>query len=969
MHRLMNILLWLAAIAALTAASGCSTRKNSAANRQYQAFITRYNILFNGDEHYRQTLADMERSYDDDFTRMLPVHPAEARRDPKAPQPQGDFGRSIEKAQKAIRVRSIKKKPRRQAGRRSDPEYRKWMQREEYNPYLHHAWMLLGRSRYMNGEFLPAATTFMYIANHFSWLPQTVAEARIWQARSYLAEGWTGEAEATLGRVRESDLTSGELRHQYALAQAEAAIGRRDWKGASAPLSLAASTAKGAQKTRLTYLLGQVMLAAGDKAGAAEAFRKVEKSSSSAYVMRFNARIRRSETTGLDAMSADALRDELKALARMTRYDRNARYLDQIHYAAGNISMALGDTATAMHSYALAAEKSERRGVDMALARLALGRLYFERADYDHAQPCYAEAVALLPETFEGIRQIRDRSDVLDELAVYSRTVSLNDSLLRLADMPEAERLKVIDGIIERLRLEEQAKAEEEERQRREAEAADNTAAIPGSTSGNASAPSTFTRQSGDGAWYFYNRQAIEAGRAEFRRRWGTRKPEDNWRRSDKATYAGIEPDDDTDSAGHEGDGSGQAASDSTATPKQGAKAASDPHQRAYYLAQIPSDSISRKKAHDAIQEGLFNMGLILKDKLDDYTEARRHWDRLLRQYPDNIYRPELYHNLYLMAARNGDDAEAERWRMLMAGEFADTPLGKAMANPDYLRDLKEMHSRQERLYAEAYEAYLANDNDSVRKAAEYAVAHYPTSRILPKFLFIDALTYATQGDTQEFRSRLKNLVTEYPDADVSPLAAGWLRESLKGRKINSTGSNVRGMIWATRLTSDSAAMADGTADSPAEISFERDEHAPHLVVLAFAVDTVNPNSLLYNVARYNFATFAVRDFDLEPMQFGPLGLLAVKGFADRAEASRYLALLLADPESGLTPEVKPLVISQPDFTRLLGAGLSLDDYLRGGAEEPEGSELSEQSEEIGIIGEAPGDSDSSDNSDNSDNL
>ena len=84
-------------------------------------------------------------------------------------------------------------------------------------------------------------------------------------------------------------------------------------------------------------------------------------------------------------------------------------------------------------------------------------------------------------------------------------------------------------------------------------------------------------------------------------------------------------------------------------------------------------------------------------------------------------------------------------------------------------------------------------------------------------------------------------------------------------------------------------------------------------------------------MARYNFATFAVRDFDLEPMQFGPLGLLAVKGFADRAEASRYLTMMLAYPESGITPEVRPIVISQPDFTRLIGAGLSLDDYLNGG--------------------------------------
>ena len=182
----------------------------------------------------------------------------------------------------------------------------------------------------------------------------------------------------------------------------------------------------------------------------------------------------------------------------------------------------------------------------------------------------------------------------------------------------------------------------------------------------------------------------------------------------------------------------------------------------------------------------------------------------------------------------------------------------------------------------------------------------------------------------------------------MTPLAAGWLRESLKGRKINSSGTNVRGMIWATRLTNDSTMLAAAT-DSLSGISFERDADAPHLVVLAFAVDTINPNILLYNVARYNFATFAVRDFDLEPMQFGPLGLLAVKGFADRAEASRYLTMMLAYPESGITPEVRPIVISQPDFTRLIGAGLSLDDYLNGGEEE--GGELSELSEEIGDEG------------------
>ncbi|MDE6378010.1 MAG: hypothetical protein K2K72_04625, partial [Duncaniella sp.] len=38
----------------------CSTKKNTAASRKYQAFITRYNVYFNGDQHYKEPLKDME---------------------------------------------------------------------------------------------------------------------------------------------------------------------------------------------------------------------------------------------------------------------------------------------------------------------------------------------------------------------------------------------------------------------------------------------------------------------------------------------------------------------------------------------------------------------------------------------------------------------------------------------------------------------------------------------------------------------------------------------------------------------------------------------------------------------------------------------------------------------------------------------------------------------------------------------
>ena len=184
--------------------TSCGTKKNTAVSRNWQAFTTRYNVYFNGKEHYIEQLQQMERDYEDDYSRRLLTHPAEARADQKMPQPSGDFKRTIEKMQKAIQLHSIKKKP---AKRSASPKEKAFRARDEFNPFLHNAWLTMGKGQYFNGDFSGAAATFMYIAKHFTWLPAVVTEARIWQALSYCALDWNYEAENVLHLVKQKDLT------------------------------------------------------------------------------------------------------------------------------------------------------------------------------------------------------------------------------------------------------------------------------------------------------------------------------------------------------------------------------------------------------------------------------------------------------------------------------------------------------------------------------------------------------------------------------------------------------------------------------------------------------------------------------------------------------------------------------------------------------------------------------------------
>ena len=265
--QILRVLPAVIAVAAMML-TACSPKKNTAATRSYQAFITRYNIYFNGDEHYKETMKTMVDSYEDDYSQLLFAHPADARSNPQAPQPQGDFKRSIEKAQKAIQLRSIKKRPAKKAGKGSDPAYKEWMKRDEYNPFLHNAWMMMGRSQYNNGDFLGAASTFYYIVRHFSWLPNTVTEAKIWQARSYAAMGWEFEAENILTKIPEKALTSQKLKTLYNLVCGSYWVRSKEPFKAIPYLEEALRHSKGTQKSRISYLLGQLYSRQGNKTAA-----------------------------------------------------------------------------------------------------------------------------------------------------------------------------------------------------------------------------------------------------------------------------------------------------------------------------------------------------------------------------------------------------------------------------------------------------------------------------------------------------------------------------------------------------------------------------------------------------------------------------------------------------------------------------------------------------------------------------
>ena len=176
----------------LAVVTGCSTSRNTAASRSYQALVTKYNVYFNGSEAYRKGYEAQEKAKTDNLLEILDLYPIS---DEKVRSTgSSSFDVAIEKAQKGIKLHSITAKPKKKKGSPTESE-KAFQNKNEYNPFLWHAWFLMADAQRQKGDFIEAASTYSYITKIYYDEPEIVAEAQYKMAQCYSELGWNYEAD------------------------------------------------------------------------------------------------------------------------------------------------------------------------------------------------------------------------------------------------------------------------------------------------------------------------------------------------------------------------------------------------------------------------------------------------------------------------------------------------------------------------------------------------------------------------------------------------------------------------------------------------------------------------------------------------------------------------------------------------------------------------------------------------------
>ena len=905
-HRNAKYFYILVAALGLMTIAACSTQKNTAKSRWWHAFNARYNTYYNGAQAYIEGSLEKEQGNRDNFTEMIPLYTVGNKNSRELGK--SNFDRAIEKCQKAIKLHSIKRKPVWTKNRRKTEKDLEWLGRKEYNPFLWKAWLLMGRSQFNKGDFDEAASTFSYMSRLYQTQPAIYGKARAWLAKCYLEEGWIYDAEDVI-RNMQRDSIHWQARKEWDYTYASYYIHTGDYAKSIPYLrKVIKHEMRSKQRAREWYLMGQLHSALGNKAEAMKAYKRVIRQNPP-YEVEFNARIAMTEV-----MSGSQSKKMIKRLRRMASSDKNKDYLDQVYYAIGNIYLTQKDTLNAIIAYEKGNSGSTRNGIEKGVLLLKLGGLYWERERYSDAQRCYGEAIGLLDKERKDYEELSRRSKVLDELVPYTDAVHLQDSLQALAKMGEKERNEAIDRVIEELK-----KKEKEEQDRLAEQNAQNVIAQNGGNAGNTGNANRQNQRPGNksSVWYFYNQMAVNQGKAEFQKIWGKRENVDNWQRVNKTVVAFDTPQEMTE---EQLDSIARAEALADSLEQVADSAQNDPHKREYYLKQIPFTEEQVQASNLIIMDGLYNSGVIFKDKLDNLPLSEKALRRITDSYPEYENMADVFYHLFLLYSRMGEPQTAETYVEKLRQSYPESPWTTLLTDPYFAENAKFGEHIEDSIYAATYDAFKADRLQEVAANLKISETRFPLGANRDKFIFIGGLGKLNNGDAEGCVTDMNTLVEKFPQSELSNLAGMIVNGVKAGRRIYG-GKFDMSNVWERRTET----MAP--ADSTAEKTLSNERNTDFLFIFAYSPDSVDENRLLYELAKYNFTSYMVRNFDIviEPME--GINRMTVSGFRNYDEALQYARQLYGQQNIiRQAAHSRTIIISKTNLP-LLGTKYSYDDY------------------------------------------
>tara|TARA_B100001741_G_scaffold311327_1_gene312237 strand:+ start:18717 stop:21296 length:2580 start_codon:yes stop_codon:yes gene_type:complete len=695
--------------------SSCKTTKNRFLNKAYHKTTTRYNWYFNALQSFNSAVNKIESTHKDDFNELLTIYPLGTEKDAQSAAPQLD--KALKKCALAISKHSM------------------LIKGQEHNSWIDDCYLLIGKAYFYKKEYIKSIEAFRLVNRQFEGQNSSY-EAKIWLVKAFTETMEFSSAELVLEDVLSDEKFPIKLNKDLALAVAHYYIKQKNYDPAFSELLEAISLVnKKREKARYLYILAQLHFSQKNYSAATDNFSKVVRISPD-YEMTFNSKINRARSFNTSSIGSEQIEGEL---LKMLKDDKNKEFLDVIYFGLAELSNRQGKIKEASSFYAKSVGTSINNDAQKALSSHVLADIYYTQQNYRNSQAYYDTAVAFMSANNDKFELASNRQKTLTELITNLNIIKHQDSIQRVALMPENERLAFIDKIIQ--------KVEENEKQQRQLE---NSRRLENNFFNDPIKNNSFNRmnQNRGGGWYFDNPNTLSFGLSDFSRKWGNRKLEDDWRRSDKTTTS-VEG----------------AVADSSIEKNF------DPKSRESYLRELPLTIEDISESNNKIVSAYFNAGLVYREKLFDLSQSIKTFKKLNERFPKNTNRPTVLYLLYRLNKDSDNILEASEYKKLLIEEFPNSDYAKLINNPDYADKLSQLNKELNQQYEKAYQLYVDSRFEDCISLCNFINQNDQSNFLFPDFELLKTIAKASRMNKKEYIGALSLIEKKYPQHSVSKSA------------------------------------------------------------------------------------------------------------------------------------------------------------------------------------------------------
>ena len=824
-------------VIALLLLSGCSTKKNTLTRRMYHNLTSHYNIYFNGDLAIKDGEKQLRTTVKDDYSKVLRVYNYGTQQNGVAMNSTMD--RALEKTAICVQKHSMN------FGNR---ERVRW---------IDDAYLVMGKAHFYKHDYIPAKRTFDFVATEYNY-NDIAYVANMWLIKTYIQTEEYPKAVAMIEQLQAK--TAGlnkppkELMRNIDFTIADYYIAVKDYNDAVKFLKNGLVLNNDRElRTRAMFILGQIYMLQGDSERATAQFKKVIRRNPE-YEMVFESRMNMAKVG-----TADNAEQLYKMMNKMLRDPNNEDYRDRIYYAMAELALREGDETKALKYLRKSVSAYKDNRIQRAQASLKAASMYFERSQYELAQAYYDTAVTSMDREQEGYDSIFNISQTLNELVMYSSVVRTQDSLLRVAAMDSLERNRLIDRIIAQVIEQEQIEKEKQEYEEQ--------LALMGSAVGDEPVKSEPTTTTG-GSWYFYNQASVSKGITEFTRKWGMRRNEDNWRISDQRSLAAA------------------LSGDSSPEPEAGKGQKRDSlagnftnHDRGYYLQDLPFTPKQVEVADSLIADGLYHLGFLYMDRLNDLPRSIESYEELDRRFPNGKQELPTWYALYKMHNDLHHEEEAQLYKGKIFDKYPTSNYAEFINDPTYFEKLQTQSREASDFYSKTYDAFEQGQFYRVKMNTERAMQLYESdTAFMPRFAFLHAVAEGRLVSVDTMAFALYNLVRTYPRSSITPYARRVLEDVNNEYHL--------GLV----LTDLNKPEGGEKPEVKKETLYLAEPNAEHFVMIVCETRSVRVDPLLVRISDFNKKEHRTRTFNVKSVVLDEARtLITIGSFEGQEKAANYV--------------------------------------------------------------------------------